>query len=77
MQGNDEAVLKPCPFCQGRAEVAGQKWSGRWFYGVQCAEDCGVWMDAREATPEGAIAAWNTRAPEPPALQSVRSGEGS
>ena len=49
-------ILKPCPFCGGRAELFGTKNSGIFY--VKCLE-CDV--DGNFDTPEEARAAWNRR----------------
>lgn len=58
------AVLKPCPFCQGRAEITRHRWGYKSYYGAACDEGCGVWLNARKATRREAITAWNTRKSE-------------
>lgn len=47
--------LKPCPFCNGKAEFENN--NGEWF--VFC-EKCGSMTVPFETKPE-AVAAWNTR----------------
>ena len=56
--------LKPCPFCGAKAELRNSKWANRDHYGVICT-DCAVWFDERADHGAEAIAAWNTRAPDP------------
>jgi hypothetical protein len=58
--------VKPCPRCGCPAEEVIQRWSGRDYHSVKCADiwsrDCGIWLDSRSGTPEEAAAAWNARA---------------
>lgn len=56
--------LKPCPFCGAKAELRNSKWANKDHYGVTCT-DCAVWFDERADHGAEAIAAWNTRAPDP------------
>lgn len=63
-EGMSEIELKACPFCGARPET------GRWQkHGltVQCSSsltDCPVCPGYSHYEPEGAVAAWNARAPQ-------------
>ena len=68
----DDVTLLPCPFCGAPAELGVREWPGG-------AKDYWVWCSRYSATdsggcfamtrehqdPDNAIAAWNTRVPDP------------
>lgn len=56
------AELKPCPFCDGEAEMR-NPWTSNTNYYVECYE-CGC-TTAIFDTPEKAVEAWNRRADSP------------
>mgnify|MGYP000172582566 CR=1 FL=1 len=71
--------LMPCPFCGGNARKVkhsagspGTIGYDRW-HGVACAgcNACVGALDRRFRTSAAAIAAWNTRTPQPTQAQSV------
>jgi hypothetical protein len=62
--------LKPCPFCGGRATDAHLAGSA-WFIGGDHADDC-HFADFQRTEAE-AIAAWNTRSPDPPLIAEVEN----
>lgn len=71
-QPSAEIVLKPCPFCGGKAEVMGDAKLGYYVtcaYSFACFGELGsLWSDEKRATHcfsydiEAALA-WNKRAP--------------
>jgi hypothetical protein len=56
--------LKPCPFCGGAAELRSWDWPYV-RYQVRCSKKCN---GGRKAVEADAIAAWNTRQPNPAVL---------
>lgn len=59
-----EIELKACPFCGSKPETG--SWQKRGMT-VQCSSsltDCPVCPGYSHYEPEGAVAAWNTRAPQ-------------
>ena len=58
--------LKPCPFCGSDPMPEFYSSEGGTGYAIHCqAEACPAWPSAHGENEEEAIAAWNTRAPDP------------
>ena len=56
---DERAVLKPCPFCGGRAKTVPRR---NWGYRVEC-QYCDLAMPCYRPDFNFAIADWNTRTP--------------
>lgn len=62
------AELKPCPFCDGEAQISADPEAMRdtvgrlWAYTVVCSRCCAT--SGLTYTPEKAVEAWNRRARE-------------
>lgn len=56
-------TLKPCPFCNGKAEVCELHLSnyGKIYYHVHC-KTCSAMLNKEFASREEAIETWNKRA---------------
>lgn len=66
-----EIELKACPFCGSKPETG--PWQKRGLT-VQCSSsltDCPVCPGYSHYEPEGAVAAWNTRAPQWQRIESA------
>ena len=63
-----EAVLLPCPFCGGEAEVE-QKGTTRQSHIISCT-DCHCSLETNETFGAGAL--WNKRQPQTDALKMAR-----
>lgn len=64
-------AIKPCPFCQASPEVGFAK-PGRMNAYVRCYCEVGPSVYGRISADE-AIAAWNTRAPDPAAQELIEA----
>lgn len=58
---SDVEELRPCPFCGGAASVITDHETATAYVMCETCDACG----GRRETPANAIAAWNTRAPDP------------
>jgi len=74
----DDVTLKPCPFCGAPAELGVREWPGEardywvWCSRYSATDPHGCFATTREHQgPDNAIAAWNTRVPDP-ALAAAR-----
>ena len=68
----DDVTLKPCPFCGAPAELGVCEWPGEardywvWCSRYSATDPHGCFATTREHQgPDNAIAAWNTRVPDP------------
>lgn len=72
----DLVELKPCPFC-GQPAALEHLENGQWSIGCGDDQECVGWMiGSTYARQSEAIAAWNTRHPDPKALAVIAEARG-
>lgn len=65
------ADLCPCPFCGSEADMQNDFGVDYW---VQCKNlECGAVEGSIHSSPAPALARWNRRAPQPPAVKEADS----